>query len=544
MICRACLRARSALAADAFPAQKLLQSTQRRLLSTAIARLRPATAVSRALYTRLPQPPSRCQFFSTSTSMTSVAAQPQEPSSAAASPPEKPTYLSEGESQIWDILVTEFAPTQLVVQDISGGCGSMYGIEICSEKFRGLNMLKQQRLVNAALGDLMNEWHGVQLKTRGGSRIIIPRGFSASNKIPALMGPTANAVDIRHDTAASREEATLLPAHCNPKFKSLLCQRGALSLFVRARHSVSTPTTSHCGLPCTVGIGSRLDSGRQHVSAPGYWNINPAFQLQPTRRLPGLGGLVFVRGLTRPACAMVHLPEKRRLAASSVGGLMSNHAITNSQRQHVRIIVQSTNRSNATTQGGWVHTPSTAILLWMAVSLPLVIWDTVYMLLRPHTMPGGQLHEPLWVPYALYGEVDHMYGFKQWHLRNPFAAGQSVMNAVETLLYLVYLGLWYAYGQPPAPGARRAVGGRVGGLAVLVGFSAAVMTISKTVLYWLLEYLSGFDNIGHNDLFRLVFLWIIPNGAWIIVPLIFMIFGLGSELIDGLTRTDSAKKQQ
>jgi len=98
--------------------------------------------------------------------MTSVAAQPQEPSSASAGPPEKPTYLSEGESQIWDILVTEFAPTQLVVQDISGGCGSMYGIEICSEKFRGLNMLKQQRLVNAALGDLMKEWHGVQLKTR------------------------------------------------------------------------------------------------------------------------------------------------------------------------------------------------------------------------------------------------------------------------------------------------------------------------------------------------------------------------------------------
>lgn len=67
---------------------------------------------------------------------------------------------------MWDILVAEFAPTQLLVQDISGGCGSMYGIDISSEKFRGLNMLKQQRLVNAALGDLVKEWHGVQLKTR------------------------------------------------------------------------------------------------------------------------------------------------------------------------------------------------------------------------------------------------------------------------------------------------------------------------------------------------------------------------------------------
>lgn len=141
-------------------------------------------------------------------------------------------------------------------------------------------------------------------------------------------------------------------------------------------------------------------------------------------------------------------------------------------------------RSNAApAAGGWTHTPSTPTLLWLAVSLPLVAWDTGYMLMRPHTMPGGSLHWPLWVPYALYGEVDHMYGFKQWNLRNPFAAAQSLLNAAETLLYLVYLGLWYAYGRQTAPGARRAVGGRVGGLAVLVGFSAAVMTVSKTVLY-------------------------------------------------------------
>jgi BolA-like protein 3 len=52
------------------------------------------------------------------------------------------------------------------VQDISGGCGSMYGIEIVSEKFRGLSMLKQQRLVNGVLGEEIKGWHGVQLKTK------------------------------------------------------------------------------------------------------------------------------------------------------------------------------------------------------------------------------------------------------------------------------------------------------------------------------------------------------------------------------------------
>jgi BolA-like protein 3 len=42
----------------------------------------------------------------------------------------------------------------------------MYGIEIVSERFRGLNMLKQQRLVNQVLGEEIKGWHGVQLKTK------------------------------------------------------------------------------------------------------------------------------------------------------------------------------------------------------------------------------------------------------------------------------------------------------------------------------------------------------------------------------------------
>ena len=88
------------------------------------------------------------------------------PSSPTAPRPEKPDYLNEAESAIWDKLAAAFEPTELMVQDISGGCGSMYGIEITSEKFRGNNMLKQQRMVNAVLGDDLKGWHGVQLRTK------------------------------------------------------------------------------------------------------------------------------------------------------------------------------------------------------------------------------------------------------------------------------------------------------------------------------------------------------------------------------------------
>lgn len=166
MICRACLRGSSAVTADAMPAQRLLlRALQRQSLS--LASPRPTTPLLRQPLSLLRfSLPARLQQFSTSAAVSSAPAETEAVAPAATSELKKPGFLSEGESQVWDILLAEFAPTQLVVQDISGGCGSMYGIEISSEKFRGLNMLKQQRLVNAALGDLVKQWHGVQLKTR------------------------------------------------------------------------------------------------------------------------------------------------------------------------------------------------------------------------------------------------------------------------------------------------------------------------------------------------------------------------------------------
>ncbi|KAK0763249.1 hypothetical protein N5P37_004235 [Trichoderma harzianum] len=79
---------------------------------------------------------------------------------------EQEADMSPAEASIAAILAEKLNPTSLLVQDISGGCGSMYAIDITSPVFKGLNMLKQQRMVNAALGDLVKEWHGVQIRTR------------------------------------------------------------------------------------------------------------------------------------------------------------------------------------------------------------------------------------------------------------------------------------------------------------------------------------------------------------------------------------------
>jgi hypothetical protein len=132
-----------------------------------------------------------------------------------------------------------------------------------------------------------------------------------------------------------------------------------------------------------------------------------------------------------------------------------------------------------TAPAAWRHSPSNITLLWMAISLPLVIWDTIYVLNRPLTMEGGWMHWPLWVPYQLYGEIDHVYGWPAVEKVYGFTSAQGFLNAIETAMYLAYLWVVFKRGDQ----GKRVVSGREGATAVLIGFSAAVMTLSKTVLY-------------------------------------------------------------
>jgi len=73
--------------------------------------------------------------------------------------------MNEEETAIFSKLKGELNPTELEVRDISGGCGSMYFVSVCSELFRGLPMIKQQRLVNDVLKDKIAGWHGLRVKT-------------------------------------------------------------------------------------------------------------------------------------------------------------------------------------------------------------------------------------------------------------------------------------------------------------------------------------------------------------------------------------------
>ena len=149
-------------------------------------------------------------------------------------------------------------------------------------------------------------------------------------------------------------------------------------------------------------------------------------------------------------------------------------------------------RTAPSAASSYVHAPDPITIGWLVISLILVAWDTGYVFLRPHSMTGGFLSKPIWTPYQLYATVDHMYGFPAWNEGNGFTAAQAALNFVESVMYLYYLAICWIYGggakgfeQLFRTGQLTVQGGPPNAVsaAVLVCFSSAVMTVSKTLLY-------------------------------------------------------------
>lgn len=137
------------------------------------------------------------------------------------------------------------------------------------------------------------------------------------------------------------------------------------------------------------------------------------------------------------------------------------------------------------------------VILWLALAAVVVTWDALFVLNRPASMPGGPLHA-LWKPYGLYVQVDHRYG----NLQDPFVVAQSYMNLIEIALGLLALRLHQT--------------GRRG--AVLLAYSVSLMTLAKTVLYFVMDAVSGFAQTRHNSLAMLVPYYLMTNGVWLILP--------------------------
>ncbi|XP_067001608.1 bolA-like protein 3 [Anabrus simplex] len=70
------------------------------------------------------------------------------------------------ENKLKDILKQSFPSANIIeVTDISGGCGAMFEIMVEAPEFKGLNTVKQHRLINEALKEEIKDMHGLRIHT-------------------------------------------------------------------------------------------------------------------------------------------------------------------------------------------------------------------------------------------------------------------------------------------------------------------------------------------------------------------------------------------
>ncbi|XP_073252581.1 uncharacterized protein [Porites lutea] len=72
------------------------------------------------------------------------------------------------------------------------------------------------------------------------------------------------------------------------------------------------------------------------------------------------------------------------------------------------------------------------VAFWLLLSSIICAIDAFFVLLRPHTLPGGKWNY-LFKPYNIYIQVDARYK----DLKDAFVIGQSWMNIVEVCLNIV-----------------------------------------------------------------------------------------------------------
>lgn len=128
------------------------------------------------------------------------------------------------------------------------------------------------------------------------------------------------------------------------------------------------------------------------------------------------------------------------------------------------------------------HRPRLAILLWCLWVFPFTLWDTLYLVLRPHSLPGHKWHKPYFSgSFTIWAGIDRIYGQYGYDEKEGFVLAQSVMNMTEATLCIAYVWVIWQNGQGSF--WSKEVGGKAGAQAIMFGLSAGYVTAIKTALY-------------------------------------------------------------
>ena len=72
---------------------------------------------------------------------------------------------SKEERRIAEKIQSKLNVSKIEVEDISGGCGSMFRIFVAAADFEGKRTIQQHRIINDILQDEVKDMHGLTLHT-------------------------------------------------------------------------------------------------------------------------------------------------------------------------------------------------------------------------------------------------------------------------------------------------------------------------------------------------------------------------------------------
>ncbi|TDH69675.1 hypothetical protein CCR75_008727 [Bremia lactucae] len=72
---------------------------------------------------------------------------------------------TKAEQIMHEALQRQLQAVHVKVTDVSGGCGSMYDVEVASPHFVGQSRVKQHRMINEVLKEEIKSMHGLTIRT-------------------------------------------------------------------------------------------------------------------------------------------------------------------------------------------------------------------------------------------------------------------------------------------------------------------------------------------------------------------------------------------
>lgn len=87
----------------------------------------------------------------------------------------------------------------------------------------------------------------------------------------------------------------------------------------------------------------------------------------------------------------------------------------------------------------YTHNPATWFVVWCILNILWIYYESAFVALRPHSLPGGKWYTPFFKPFAPWAAIDTRYCEQAWSDKNQVPNAYVGLGTFESLFLLSYL---------------------------------------------------------------------------------------------------------